>query len=55
MFGGLKLYDLAHTATVPGPGQYNLENPGKFYDTPSTKFGHDRRFSRLDKRVPGPG
>jgi hypothetical protein len=20
MFGGLKLYDLAHTATIPGPG-----------------------------------
>jgi hypothetical protein len=55
MFGGLKLYDLAHTATIPGPGQYNVENLGKFYDTPSTKFAHERRFSRLDKLVPGPG
>jgi hypothetical protein len=52
MFGGLKLYDLG---TVPGPGQYNTENVGKFYDTPSTKFAHERRFSRLDRHVPGPG
>lgn len=55
MFGGLKLYDLAHTATIPGPGQYNVDNPGKYYETPSTKFAHDRRFSKLDKTVPGPG
>ncbi len=32
-----------------------METPGKYFDTPSTKFAHDRRFSRLDKNVPGPG
>ena len=32
-----------------------MENPGKYFETPSTKFAHDRRFSRLGKNVPGPG
>ncbi len=44
MFGGLKLYDLAHTQQLPGPGQYNIENPGKYFETPSTKFSRDQRF-----------
>lgn len=45
MYGGLKLYDKAHTITVPGPGSYNVDDIGKFYNNPSTKFGHEDRFN----------
>lgn len=32
MYGGLKLYDKAHTITVPGPGQYNVDDIGKYFN-----------------------
>jgi hypothetical protein len=29
MYGAMKLYDKAHTITVPGPGQYNVDDIGR--------------------------
>lgn len=58
MYGAMKLYDKAHTITVPGPGQYNVDDIGRQYHQASTKFGHENRFngSPLKKGgVPGPG
>ncbi len=58
MYGGLKLYDKAHTITVPGPGSYNVDDIGKFINIQSTKFGHEDRFNGYPMKkngVPGPG
>ena len=56
MYGAMKLYDKAHTITVPGPGQYNVDDIGKFFHIQSTKFGKDDRFNTPSKGgVPGPG
>lgn len=40
----------------PGPGQYEPGPLNHFYETPSTKFGNENRFSGSKKeKIPGPG
>lgn len=42
--------------TIPGPGSYEVNIQGINYNTPSTKFGKNDRFSKTDGlEVPGPG